>query len=227
MRQVIGRKKASIWPMCVSLGLLLTGACTAVQQRFLDPKVQREAYRYNQVFSSGTGFSTKPNALLVEATKDLRAGKALDLGMGQGRNAIYLAEQGWDVTGVDVAEVGLDQARARARELGLKLTLVLQDANEFDYGREQWDLVAVIYFDPRPYAKKIYSALKPGGVVVVEGFHRDATKKIRIGAGVVFDSGELRELFKGFEVLRYEEVEDVADWGLEKVRLVRLVGRKK
>jgi len=227
MGQGISIKRVPIWRVCVYFVLLLTVACGTAQQRPLDPNVQREADRWNETYSSGRGFKAKPNALLVEAAKYLPAGKALDLGVGQGRNAIYLAQHGWDVTGVDITEVGIEQARARARELGLKLTLVLQDADVFNYGREQWDLVTVIYFNPRPYAKRIQTALKPGGVVVVEGYHRNATKKLRISAGVVFDSGELRELFKGFEVLRYEEVEDVADFGLEKVRLVRLVGRKK
>jgi len=217
MQQVIVPKISLPWQVCLSLVLLLIVACTTTQQ----------ASRWNQVFSQGTGFNANPNALLVAAIKDLPAGKALDLGTGQGRNAIYLAQKGWEVTGVDISEVGLDQARVRASELGLKLNLVHQNADTFDYGQEQWDLIAVIYFDPRPYAKRIQTSLKPGGIVVIEGYHRNATMTHRIGEWVVFNSGELKELFKGFEVLRYEEVDDVADYGLKPMRLVRLVARKK
>src|SRR5262245_7056977 len=147
--------------------------------------------------------------------------------MGQGRNAIHLARLGWDVTGMDPAEVGLAQARAAALAAKVRITPVLQTAEEFDWGEGRWDLIAFIYSGVRGLEKKARAALKPGGLVVVEAFHRDAARGRQIGAGVVFETGELKALFRGLEVVRYEEPADVADYGQEKVRLVRLVARKK
>jgi SAM-dependent methyltransferase len=227
MQQVIVHKMSLLWWVCVNLFLLPIVVYGAGQQAPQGDKLQREASHFNRMYYKGTTFNKRPNVLLMSAIKELPSGKALDLGTGQGRNAVYLAEKGWNVTGIDIAEVGLKQASTLARELGLKINFVNQDAEKFEYGQEQWDLVAAIYFDPRPYLKKIQASLKHGGIAVIEAYHRDATKRYRIGEWVVFESGELRELFKDFEILRYEEVEDIADFGLFRTRLVRLVARKK
>ena len=65
-------------------------------------------------------------------------------------------------------------------------------------------------------------ALKPGGMVVLEAFHRDATKVGPIGGGVVFDSNELLQLFAPLRVIRYEDTTAVADFGQQPLRVVRL-----
>ena len=59
---------------------------------------------WNDTYREGTGFNQKPNALLVSVVKARPAGTALDVGMGQGRNAVFMATQGWSVTGVDTAD---------------------------------------------------------------------------------------------------------------------------
>ena len=69
-------------------------------------------------------------------------------------------------------------------------------------------------------------ALRPGGRVVVEGFHRDATKTASIGGGVVFDTNELLRLFDRLRIVRDEDTEGVADFGLRTTRLVRLCAQK-
>lgn len=185
-----------------------------------------EAERWSEVFRRGTGFNPKPNAFLVEAAKNRKHGTALDVGMGQGRNALHLAKQGWEVTGLDISAVAIAQAQEDARRQGVKLTTAYQSADEFDFGKERWDLVCFLYFGPRRFVDKVRQSLKPGGIVVVEDFHRDAIKARRIGSGVVFDTDELRKLFAGFRILRYEEVEGIGDYGLEKVHLVRLIAQK-
>ena len=69
-------------------------------------------------------------------------------------------------------------------------------------------------------------ALKPGGIVVVEGFHRDVTRLHPVGGGVVFDSNELPKLFSSLRVLRYEDVEAKTDFGTDIARAVRLCAMK-
>ena len=182
---------------------------------------------WSERYREGSGFNLKPNRLLMEAVKEVKPGRALDVGMGQGRNALYLAQQGWDVTGIDLAEEGIRQAREQAQAQGLKLNALLQSWDDYDFGVERWDLIALIYVGARDFADKAVKALKPGGLLVIEAFHKDATLQGRsIGAGVVFETDELKKLFPSLRVLRYEEPEDIGDFGLQKVRLVRMIAQK-
>jgi 2-polyprenyl-3-methyl-5-hydroxy-6-metoxy-1,4-benzoquinol methylase len=75
--------------------------------------------------------------------RPLKPGTALDVGMGQGRNSIWLAQHGWEVTGFDLSDVGVKLARERAEKLGVKLNAVVQSAEEFDFGKNRWDMIVV------------------------------------------------------------------------------------
>jgi SAM-dependent methyltransferase len=196
-------------------------------QVVLERLQQKEKERWNRVLTAAEPrFNTKPNAFLVEMTRGLTPGKALDVGMGQGRNALYLAQQGWAVTGFDPADKAVAAAQEQATKLGVPLNaLVLRD-DQFDFGNGQWDLIVISYVGVREVAPRIYDALKAGGLVVVEAFHRDATKNGPIGSAVVFDTNELLKLFDRFRVLRYEDAEGTADFGLRSERLVRLCAQK-
>jgi SAM-dependent methyltransferase len=170
-------------------------------------------------------FNRKPNALLAAAIEHRSPGKALDVGMGEGRNAILLAKHGWDVTGVDRAEGALAVAHQQATEQGVKITPVLQSAEDFDWGSQRWDLIALMYFvGVRDNMAKIRESIKPGGLVVVEAFLVPPDKPSR---GVDYWPGQLRKLFEnGFEIVRYEETTGVADYGQETTKLVRLVASR-
>jgi SAM-dependent methyltransferase len=170
-------------------------------------------------------FKRKPNSLLVQAVAGVKPGRALDAGMGEGRNAIYLARHGWHVTGFDRAEGALAVARQQARDQGLTITPILQSAEEFDWGREQWDLVALLYFAAvRENVAKIRESLRPGGLVVVEAFLAPPGTPAR---GTEYSPGQLRKLFdEDFKILRYEETEGVADYGQKRMQMVRLVATK-
>ena len=186
-----------------------------------------EVERWNRILTSAKPtFNTKPNAFLVEMTRGIPAGKALDVGMGQGRNALYLAQQGWDVTGFDPAEKAVAAAKAEAARLGLKLTTFTVGSEEFDFGKDRWDLVVLSYVSLRHLVPRVFDSIKPGGRVVVEGFHRDATKTRSIGGGVVFDTNELLTLFNKFRILHYEDTQGVGDFGLADTRLVQLCAQK-
>ena len=164
--------------------------------------------------------------MLVEAIRERKPGLAVDLGMGEGRNAVYLAQQGWQVTGVDQSDVAVGQAKKRALEAGVKLDAVVDDLDHFDLGRGKWDLVVLMYVHawyrgakPRS-VQRIVEALKPGGLVVIEGFAGDET--------YMFHSNELlRDFGSEFKILRYEDLEAQADWAPgRKSHIIRLVGEK-
>jgi SAM-dependent methyltransferase len=211
--------------------LLADGEQPAVveeQLRIIREQSRRlEIERWNRILTSPTPvFNTKPNAYLVQMTKGVPPGKALDVGMGQGRNALYLAQQGWEVTGFDPAEKAVAAANAEAGRLGLKLTTLTVGDEAFDFGKGQWDLVVLSYVSLRHLGQRVFDSLKPGGRVIVEGFHRDATKNGPIGGGVVFDTNELLTIFNKFRILHYEDVQGVGDFGLRDTRIVRLCAQK-
>jgi SAM-dependent methyltransferase len=184
-----------------------------------------EVERWNRILTAeNPTFNVKPNEFLVEMAKARKPGTALDVGMGQGRNTIWLARQGWDVTGFDPAEKAVALAQETARKLGLHFKSEIKGMEEFDFGERRWDLILLSYVGGREMADVLQRALKPGGILVIEAFHRDAAKGRSIGGAVVFDTGQLPVLYPQLRVVRYEEPVTAADFGREKVRVVRYCG---
>jgi len=157
------------------MGASDAAALTARLQSRSTTSPEWTAVNFNRIYSGvKTGDSSyAPNPFLVETVSTLRAGKALDVGMGNGRNTIFLAQQGWDVTGLDLSDVGVAQAQERARTLSVRIDARVQDIDVFDFGAGQWDLICLLFFviDERQQMlyQRIAAGLKPGGFVVVEG----------------------------------------------------------
>ena len=186
-----------------------------------------EIERWNRILTAPKpSFNTEPNAFLVAVTKGLKPGSSLDVGMGQGRNTIYLAQQGWDSNGFDPADRAVAAAQDQASTLGVKITTTVARAQDFDWGSNRWDLIVLSYVGAREFVANVTKSLRPGGMVVVEGFHRDATKTQPIGGSVVFDTNELPKIFTGFRVVRYEEAMATSDFGRLETKVVRLAAVK-
>ncbi len=185
-----------------------------------------EAERWNQFFTAERPrFNLMPNAFLVQMAEGRSPGKALDVGMGQGRNAIWLARQGWDVTGFDPADKAVAIAEQSAATLGVRLKTVVATDDTFEFGQDQWDLIVLSYVGCSQLAGRVERALKPGGLVVVESFHTDAAKDHRIG-GSLCGTGELPHVFQGLRTVRYEEPIVMPDFGPERMRVVRFAAQK-
>ena len=195
---------------------------------------QYERDRWNHYLLDATWrrtcFNPQPNALLVNAVRDRPAGRALDVNMGEGRNALYLAQLGWQVTGIDLADQALAFAQQRAQQLGVPLTTIAHDANTHDWGLAQWDLIVLCYADESTHVAQVPAALRPGGQLVFENFHADINQVRGYPSGqqIGFATNELKELYTtaGFQILHYEEPVAVADFSLETHRLVQLVAQK-
>ena len=160
-------------------------------------------------------FADRPTELLVRSVEGRTAGSALDVGMGQGRNALFLALNKWRVSGFDPSAEGVRQARARARSLGVTIETTVTTDDQFDFGLNRWDLIVVTYVRnlTRADADRFWSALRPGGIVVYE--NAAATGNEVLGA------------FMDYRVLRWEDVVDAPDWGTgDKIRIHRLVAEK-
>jgi hypothetical protein len=97
-----------------------------------------EIDRWNRILTAEKPtFNTQPNAFLVDVRKDLPKGRALDVGMGQGRNALDLAEQGWQVTGFDPAEQAIAAAQTEAKRRNLTITTQIAGSENFEWARRQ------------------------------------------------------------------------------------------
>ena len=78
---------------------------------------------------------------MMESVQELEPGRALDVGAGQGRNAVWLAQQGWEVTGIDISSAGLAAARDNAERAEVHIQTVQTSYTDYDFGTEQWDLI--------------------------------------------------------------------------------------
>jgi SAM-dependent methyltransferase len=186
-----------------------------------------EVERWNDILTADKPrFNTAPNAFLTEVVRGRKPGTALDVGMGQGRNALYLAGLGWKVTGFDPADRAVAAARAEASRLHLQLEGVVADDETFAWGTARWDLIVLSYVGVRSNVSRVMRALRPGGIVVVEGFHRDAQKTSSIGGDVVFDTNELIALFRELRVRHYQDLLGPADFGGKQTPIVRYCGEK-
>jgi SAM-dependent methyltransferase len=195
---------------------------------------EQERKRWNESLVTDTSYHFKKevNSFLAEQIKKLKPGKALDVAMGQGRNLIYLAKNGWDATGFDIADEAIAFAQGEAKRQNVKIKTVLQGIEEFDFGNAQWDLISFIYagcMTEYPDAiARMKKGLKPGGIIVFEFVHRKA--------GLAMDrpdfgcptNAEKDALLKagGFKIVSYEEKIGVSDYGLEKYDLVYLVAKR-
>ena len=122
-------------------------------------------------------WTATPNRFLVAEVDGLAPGRALDLGAGEGRNAVWLAERGWQVTAVDFADVGLDKGRRLAAARGVDVEWVAADLLEYEPPPSRFDLVLVLYLHLLPPDRgmvlgRAATALAPGGLLLVVGHDR-------------------------------------------------------
>jgi SAM-dependent methyltransferase len=90
-------------------------------------------------------WTAQPNRFLVAETAGLLPGRALDLGCGEGRNAVWLAEQGWRATGVDFSDVALEKARELAAARGVEIEWTRADLLDYRAAERAYDLVLLFY----------------------------------------------------------------------------------
>jgi SAM-dependent methyltransferase len=202
-------------PLWFSLaGALLAQTSNADRRTFWD-----NLFRNGQI-----SFNKEASKLLQYAVSDRKPGTAIDLGMGEGRNAIFLASKGWQVTGVDFSTEAVKQAKARAAAAHVPIDAVVQDLDAFELGQAKWNLIALFYMQAwfheskRDVPRLLVEALKPGGLLVIEGY---------AGEKGAYQTNELLRSFSSLKIIHYEDVSDEADWDPgRKSRVVRFIAEK-
>jgi SAM-dependent methyltransferase len=160
-------------------------------------------------------WSAGPNRFLVAEAGDLPPGRALDLACGEGRNAIWLAEQGWAATGVDFSDVAIDKARAIAARRGVDADFRVADLLEFEPPEQAFELVLVFYLqivadELRPVLERAGRAVAPGGTFLLVGHD---SRNLTEGHGgpqdprVLYRPEDVVAALGDLEVVRAEPVE--------------------
>lgn len=185
--------------------------------------------RWDERYADGDWVdAAEPAAIVRDALAHLPpAGLALDLACGAGRNALFLAERGWRVVGVDLSVEGLRIAARRARERALPVHPVLADAGSFASRPGAFDLVVNTHFLQRSAFPLIRSALRPGGLLVFETFSVLEIEELGgdIRRAFAVERGELLHAFPGFEVIVHEE--GIFERAEGERGLARLIARKR
>jgi SAM-dependent methyltransferase len=148
----------------------------------------------------GTWCGTEPVAFLREHLNELPRGCVLDLAMGEGRNALFLAQQGYRVTGVEKSRTAIEKAEQRARELGVQITSIPADLEKWTLPVEQFDLVLCFYYLDRNLFSAMESALRRGGALAMETYTVDQLR-FRQGPRNPAHLLEARELYQAFRHL--------------------------
>lgn len=154
-------------------------------------------------------WSAGPNTLLAEELAGMPPGTALDAACGEGRNALWLAEQGWQVTAMDFSDVAIEKGRAIARRRGLTLDWQVADLARDPLPTGAFDLVVVLYLHTDPVERALWlprlvAAVAPGGTFFYLGHDPE---NIEHGVGgpqspdLLPDAGEIVAALSGFQVL--------------------------
>jgi SAM-dependent methyltransferase len=170
-------------------------------------------YMWNERYSEvGFAYGTEPNDFLFENFGKLTKGKVLCLAEGEGRNAVFLATKGFDVTAVDLSEVGLEKARNLAKENKVTVKTVCADLSNFAIDKNYWDSIVSIWV-PLPSVirrvlhQKVVSGLKTGGTFLLEAY---TPQQLEFGTGggkqvdLMMSLGFLQEELNGlnFDIAR-------------------------
>jgi len=211
---------------CALLLLTLPGALQGVQETTSErwDRVFRRV-ESTQIHSDATFPVYCVQRLLRE--ERLEAGAAvLMIAMGDGRNAVPIAQLGMAVTGLDISPVALEKAQQAAEQNGVQLNGVLADMYEHDLGDGRWDLVTNIYYNPAiRIIDKFKAAVRPGGFLLVEGFGSDHEQGPP--AWSLYRPNQLLDELKGWRILEYQDGVFESDWARgELAPVVRVLAQK-
>ncbi|WP_081212190.1 class I SAM-dependent methyltransferase [Salegentibacter sediminis] len=187
-------------------------------------------------------YGKKPNTYFQEKLDELRPGRILLPAEGEGRNAVYAARMDWEVFAFDISKEGKKKARKLAREYKVDFDYQVGKLEELDYKKEEFDAVALIFAhfpkDIREhYFQQFDKYLRPGGVVIFEGFSREQIEFQKQNpqsggpkdAEMLYTKEELEAAFSGYKFEEFEELEvelEEGEYHKGKAAVIRFLARK-
>lgn len=163
--------------------------------------------RWNARYLQGDHASSEPSRVLTELASFLpKEGRAIDVAGGAGRHAIWLAEQGLDVTLADVSDVALDIACARAAERSVSIEPLVIDLETAAFPPGPWSLILSFHFLFRPLFEVFPQVLVPGGrLICVHPTTSNRERHAKPSERFLLQDGELSTLVRGMTILHHEE----------------------
>ena len=173
---------------------------------------EKQRAHWDLKYEQGLTSLTEPDPFFIFAYGQFvkpsfpNAGVALDLACGLGRHALWLTSRNWRVCGVDLSEVAIGKLAQTARELNLKLDLLVGDAAAYKFQPTRFDLIVLFYHLDRNLFPKMVSALKPGGVLICKMSLRwDSDGSHRAVSTDPLSRNELPSLVPEMHVLFHQE----------------------
>jgi len=193
---------------------------------------------WNQRFrSEAYVYGTIPNVFFKEQLDKLQPGHLLLPAEGEGRNAVYAAQQGWEVTAVDISEAGRDKALRLAQIKGVEIEYHLGSFGERDLPISHFDCIGLVFahFPPNmriAFHQKVIQLLKPGGTLILEGFSKEQLSYQSGGPkkeAILFSVSELKKEFSNLaEIEANQKLIELKEGTFHEgtASVVRFVGRK-
>ncbi|WP_268034713.1 class I SAM-dependent methyltransferase [Algoriphagus sp. PAP.12] len=201
-------------------------------KEFWDQRYGAEEYAYG----------VEPNQFLKEELERIKPGKALFPAEGEGRNAVFAAKLGWEVSAFDISESGKMKAEKLAGLKGVSLDYQIGTLEDMNYEKESFDLIVLIFAHfPKPIRSLIHAGLlellKPGGMVILEGFSKAhlafSTANPKAGGpkeiSMLFSKEELMEEFSSLHQISLDEIEvylKEGEFHQGQSSVIRMIGQK-
>jgi SAM-dependent methyltransferase len=164
--------------------------------------------RWNEKYSTDEEFELPDDPIpeLARRIETLPSGRALDVATGTGRNARFLASEGYEVDAVDVSDEALDRAASAAEDEGVAVNWIRADIDDFEFEADAYDVITVSFFAALDRLPDLKEALAPGGVLVYE-HHLRSSDEVDIGPSdrYRYPSNHLLHACLDLTILGYEE----------------------
>lgn len=187
---------------------------------------KQDRNKWNQRYAESSYHKNNPVTLVEDWLPGIPVGRALDVACGAGRNAIFLAQAGYQVDAIDISPVGLSLARKNAENLGLSINWIEQDLDQAYPFDTAYDLIIVMWYVNLELITRLCDCLAPGGYLICEE-HLITDQEVIGPTSLNYRvaPGELREAVSGVGVLLYEESIEMNAEG-DQVASARVVVRK-
>jgi 2-polyprenyl-3-methyl-5-hydroxy-6-metoxy-1,4-benzoquinol methylase len=174
----------------------------------MDERERWNAYYASRVNTDAViSDADRPHAFLRQHLALLPRGRALELAMGEGDTALFLAQQGFSVTGIDISAVAVERSLQLCQQAGVAIDAHCMDLRTITLPKDTYDVVACFYYLQRSLFPQIINTLKPGGMVIYETYTREQAQYGHpTNPNYLLCPNELLEAFRDLRIRAYRDV---------------------